>query len=196
MSDSDREPTTAASGQPQHLAATVAAHPMLNSVGALARLLAQLPPEMSLWLDEHAREDPNERLRQQFLTITPRIVKVASSVGIEDEPMQPGLELGTVSIPFDSDPGARAAMAARRDLSPETTSARAEERMEQGDVPGALGDAALVLQEVAALLLGATEWLDRSSPGAESLSIEAWRIRQTAKRVARIAKVIKEEDGG
>ncbi|MFE3502976.1 hypothetical protein [Kitasatospora sp. NPDC059160] len=201
MSVSDSEPTSATPWEtpvPEEekpLVAAVAAHPMLDSVGALAHLLAQLPPEMSLWLDGHAREDPDNRPRQQFLAVTPRIVGVTSPAGTERS-MEPGLELGTVYVPFDSDPGSQAAAAVRRDLLPECAYARAEERMEQGAVPGALGDIASVLEDVGGLLRAAAEWLDRASSDAQNLHVEASRISQAAERVAQMAKSIKDTDCG
>ncbi|MFF9670340.1 hypothetical protein ACF1GS_01360 [Streptomyces eurythermus] len=206
MSDTHRRPVptdrapgpreTPAPGEEQRLAATVAAHPMLDSVGALASLLARLPPELPLWLDEHVRWDPDERLKQQLLTVTPRIVGVASAVETEDAAMEPGLELGTVCIPFDSTPDARAAVAVRRDLLPADPYASAEERLEQGDVPGALGDLATLLQDIAALLSDVTDGMERGSSDTESLRVEASRIGQAAARIARLAKNGQEKDRG
>ncbi|AKN72660.1 hypothetical protein QR97_25405 [Streptomyces sp. PBH53] len=206
MSDNHREPIptnrtlgpckTPVPDEEQRLAATVAAHPMLDNVGALASLLAQLPPELPLWLDEHVRWDPNERLKQQLLTVTPRIVGVASAVETEDASTEPGLELGTVHIPFDSTPDVQAAVAVRRDLLPSDPYASAEDRLEQGDVPGALGDLATLLQDIAALLSDITGGVERGSTDAELLRVEASTIGQAATRIARLAKTAQEEDRG
>ncbi|GHH12409.1 hypothetical protein [Streptomyces rubradiris] len=206
MSDTHRQPIptdralgpgkTPVPDEERHLATTVAAHPMLGSVGALARLLAHLPPELPLWLDEHVRWDPDERLKQQLLTVTPRIVWVDTADETEDASMEPGLELGTVCIPFDSTPDVQAAVAVRRDLLPADPYASAEERLEQGDVPGALGDLATLLQDIAALLSDVTDGLDRGSPDTESLRVEASTIGQAAARIARLAKTGPEGDRG
>ncbi|MFF7097327.1 hypothetical protein ACFY9A_33765 [Streptomyces rubradiris] len=206
MSDTHRQPIpnnptlgsckTPVPDEEQRLAATVAAHPMLDSVGALARLLAQLPPELPLWLDEHVRWDPNERLKRQLLTVTPRIVWVASAVETEDVSGEPGLELGTVCIPCDSTPDVQAAVAVRRDLLPADPYASAEECLEQGDVPGALGDLATLLQDIAALLSDVTDGSERGSLDTESLRVEAARIGQAAARIARLARTDREEDRG
>ncbi|MEU3978312.1 hypothetical protein [Streptomyces bacillaris] len=180
----------------QHLIDAVAERPMLENVGALADLLAQLPPEMSLWLDEHAREDPANRLKAQFLAVTPRIVGVSNSDGPEGPRMEAGLELGIVHVPHNNSPAERVALVTRRDLPPDSTYDRAEHRMELGQVPAALGDLNSLLQDVASLLVAATEWMDRDSTDAEALHVEASRINQTAARIGQMAKTIREEDCG
>ncbi|WP_326707969.1 hypothetical protein [Streptomyces cyaneofuscatus] len=203
MSDDSPETTSAAPwertpipAEHQRLLATVAAHPVVENVGSLADLLAKLPPEMSLWLDEHAREDPANRMKQQFLAVTPRIVGVSNSEGPTGPSMEAGLELGIVHVPFNSSPDERVALATRSDLPPDSAYARAEHRMELGQVPAALGDLASLLRNVAGLLEGATEWMDRNSTDAESLHVEASRINQAAARIGQAAKTIREEDCG
>ncbi|MFC9803335.1 hypothetical protein ACFWGE_21350 [Streptomyces bacillaris] len=180
----------------QRLVDTVAAHPTLDNVGALADLLAQLPPQMSLWLDEHHREDREHRLQQQFLAVTPRIVGVSNTEGPEGPGMEAGLELGMVHIPFNSSPDERAALAVRRDLLPSNLYARAEQRMEHGQVPAGLGSLASLLREIAGHVVAATEWMDRDHPDAEALHAEADQISQAGIRLGELAKTIRQEDCG
>ncbi|WP_030705469.1 MULTISPECIES: hypothetical protein [unclassified Streptomyces] len=179
--------------QEQRLVDTVAAHPTLDNVGALADLLAQLPPQMSPWLDEHHREDREHRLQQQFLAVTPRIVGVSNTEG---PGMEAGLELGMVHIPFNTSPDERAALAVRRDLLPSDIYARAEKRMENGQVPAGLGSLASLLREIAGHVVAATEWMDRDHPDAEALHAEADQINQAGIRLGELAKTIKQEDCG
>ncbi|MFD4392617.1 hypothetical protein [Streptomyces sp. NPDC058495] len=172
----------------QRLAATVAGHPMLGSVGALASLLARLPSDMPLALDHLVRADPDER--DAVYTVTPRVTGLVCAIGTEDAHMTPGLELGMVYVPAGADPAAQAAVAVRRDLPPYGVYDRAEERIESGSLPDGLADVATVLRDAASLLSTAREWLEQHSPEAESLNVETARISQAAARVAQLARNI------
>ncbi|WP_413102541.1 hypothetical protein [Streptomyces sp. Inha503] len=172
--------------QEKRLAATIAAHPMLDSVGALAALLAQLPPKMALTLDEHVRADPAEE--DQVYTVTPRLVGMVSGIGTEEAHMTPGLELGTVYIPADGAEDIQAAAAVRRDLPPYDTLARAEDRIDTGDLNDGLKDLSTVLHGIGLLLEEvAPKWLERGDEAAESLRVEAGRIANAADRVRQLA---------
>ncbi|MYW69092.1 hypothetical protein GTY65_34220 [Streptomyces sp. SID8379] len=185
-SDPESTPTPKQEGQ---LAATIAAHPMLDSVGALTALLAQLPPEMALKLDEHVRADPSER--DQVYTVTPRLVGMVSGIGTETAHMTPGLELGTVYVPADGEEDVQAAAAVRRHLPPFDTLARAEDRIDDGNLREGLKDLSAVLQNIALLLEEtAPKWLARGDEAAESLRVEAGRIAHAADRVTQLAETV------
>ncbi|MGP9023195.1 hypothetical protein ACT1U9_32925 (plasmid) [Streptomyces sp. BR1] len=175
--------------QEQKLVDTIAAHPMLDSVGALAALLAQLPPEMALKLDELVRADPAEP--DQVYTVTPRLVGMVSGIGTEDAKMTPGLELGTVYVPADGAEDVQAAAAVRRDLPPYDTLARAEDRIDNGRLREGFKDLSAVLQNIALLLEEvAPKWLAHGDPAAESLRVEAGRIAHAADRVTQLSETV------
>lgn len=170
------------------VAQVVEAVPMLDTVGDLAALLAQLPADMPLSLDEFVRADPAEK--DQVHTVTPRVVAVAEGLGTDDPPLpRQGLQLSLVYVPADGDEAAQATVAARRDLPPYEPMDRAEARIDGGDLRGGLLDLATVLER-AALLVGETtpKWLQTGDPAAQSLRVEAERIEYTADRVRTLAE--------
>ncbi|MFF3554288.1 hypothetical protein ACFYXL_12835 [Streptomyces tsukubensis] len=168
------------------LAAAIAAHPVLDTVGDLVRLLSQLPPDMALTLDQHVRADPAEPT--EVYTITPRLVGL-----VDEETAQtvPGLQLGTVYVPADGDDGAQAAAAARRDLLPENALARAGARILDGrELPAGLKDLTGVLQDVGLLLGEGAKWLSQDDPAMTSLQVEADRLGHAAARIAQLADMV------
>ncbi|MGD6765961.1 hypothetical protein ACOKM5_44270 [Streptomyces sp. BH097] len=186
---SDPESSTPTPEQEEQLATTIAAHPMLDSVGGLARLLSQLPSEMALKLDEYVRADPAEP--DQVYTVTPRLVGMVSGLGTESAHMTPGLELGTVYIPADAEEDVQAAAAVRRHLPPYDVLPRAEDRIDNGDLRGGMKDLAAVLANVALLIEETTpKWLATGDPVAESLRVEAERITHAAARVTQLAETV------
>ncbi|MER6318928.1 hypothetical protein ABT237_35005 [Streptomyces sp. NPDC001581] len=169
------------------LAASIAAHPILDNVGDLVRLLSQLPPDMALALDEHVRADPAEPA--QMYTITPRLIGMADyETGTPR--VVPGLELGTVYIPSDGDQAAQAAAAVRRDLLPENDLARAQARIEDGDLQAGLKDLTGLLREAGRLLEESAKWLSRDDTAVTSLQVEADRIGHAAARITRLADTV------
>ncbi len=169
------------------LAAAIAGHPILDNVGDLVRLLSQLPPDMALALDEHVRADPAEPA--QMYTVTPRLVSMVDyETGTPQ--MVPGLELGTVYVPADGDIGAQAAAAVRRDLLPENVLARAEARIEDGDLQAGLKDLTGLLREIGRLLGEGAKWLSRDDPAVASLQVEADRIGHASARIAQLADTV------
>ncbi|SCK55673.1 MULTISPECIES: hypothetical protein [unclassified Streptomyces] len=164
----------------------IAAHPILDNVGDLARLLSQLPPDMALTLDQHVRADPAEPA--EMYTVTPRLVGMA-----DDETAQtvPGLQLGTVYVPAEGDENAQAAAAVRGDLLPENLLARAGARILDGrDLQAGLKDLTGLLQEVGLLLGEGAKWLSRDDPAMTSLQVEADRIQHAAARITQLADTV------
>jgi len=169
------------------LTAAIAAHPTLDNVGDLVRLLSQLPSDMPLTLDEHVRT-VDAGLGQMY-TVTPRVIGMYDHKA-EPPGMVPGLELGLVCIPAEEDEADQAAAAVRRDLLPENSLARAEVRVQNGDIPAALKDLTGLLKEVKRLLVESTNWLDGNDPAGTSLKVEADRVGHTAARVAQLADTV------
>ncbi|MFE7268536.1 hypothetical protein ACFU9B_42305 [Streptomyces sp. NPDC057592] len=181
---SDQADTTT---EANRVRAALAAHPMLDSVGDLAQLLAKLPPDMALVLDEHVRVDPDEP--GQTYTVTPRLTGMVDySAGTPQQTL--GLELGQVCVPAYEDDAAQAAAVVRRGLVPENTLVRGERRVEGGDLRDGLTDVTAVLESVARLLTDAAAWLGTGDPDADSLRVEAGRIDHAAARVAQLAKTV------
>ncbi|MET9695173.1 hypothetical protein ABZY81_43590 [Streptomyces sp. NPDC006514] len=165
---------------------TVATVPLLSTVGDLAALLARLPQDMPLVLDDHVRvAEPNDT--SLVHTITPRIVGVVQDVGTEAAVMRPALELGLVYVP-DAEESVQAAAAVRSDLPPHSPLARAEARLKDGYLVEGLLDAATVLDNTARLL-GATalDWLEYDGADAQALQAEADRIHHAVARLRALA---------
>ncbi|MCJ0875651.1 hypothetical protein [Streptomyces sp. AP-93] len=177
MSDSTAEGTRETENR--RLMDTVTTVPLLSTVGDLAALLARLPQDMPLVLDEHTRvTDPSDTGLVQ--AITPRIVGVVPHVG-------PALQLGLVYVP-DAEESVRAAAAARFDLPPHNPLARAEVLLKHGYVVDGLLDAATVLDHIA-LLLEKTgpDWLEYDGADAQALQAEADRIRHAVVQLRALA---------
>ncbi|MEV6726889.1 hypothetical protein AB0M94_38965 [Streptomyces xanthochromogenes] len=170
-----------------HLRAVIAAQPILDNVGDLVRLLSQLPTDMALALDEHVRVDPAEPA--QMYTITPRLVGMVDYESGTPQ-MVPGLELGTVYIPSDGDEATQAAAAVRRDLLPENDLARAQARIENGDLQAGLKDLTGLLREVGHLLGESAKWLARGDTAVTSLQVEADRIGHAVARITQLADTV------
>ncbi|MGW2586658.1 hypothetical protein ACWCYZ_36085 [Streptomyces virginiae] len=165
---------------------TVATVPLLSTVGDLAALLARLPQDMPLVLDDHVRvADPNDT--GLVHTITPRIVGVVQDVGTEASVLRPALELGLVHVP-DAEESVQAAAAVRSDLPPHSPLARAEARLEDGYLVEGLLDAATVLDNTARLLgTTALDWMEYDGADAQALQAEADRIHHAVARLRALA---------
>ncbi|GGZ95189.1 hypothetical protein GCM10010371_63900 [Streptomyces subrutilus] len=170
----------------RRLMGTVAAVPLLDTVGDLAALLARLPQDMPLVLDDHVRDtDPDDT--SLVHAITPRIVGVVGDIGTGPAALRPALELGLVYVP-DAGKSVRAAAAVRSDLPPRNPLVRAEVRLEDGYLVEGLLDAATVLDRTAQLLgTTAPDWLEHDSADAQALQAEADRIHQAVVRIRALA---------
>ncbi|MGW8573252.1 hypothetical protein [Streptomyces niveus] len=169
---------------------TVATVPVLSTVGDLAALLARLPHNMPLVLDDHARvTDPDDT--SLVHAVTPRIVGVSQVVGTGAAVMGPALELGLVYVP-DAGESVKAAAAVRPELPPRSPLDRAEARLKDGYVVEGLLAAATVLDNTA-LLLGRTgpDWLEYDGADAQALQTEADLIHQAAVRLRALAPGVK-----
>ncbi|MFD5415244.1 hypothetical protein [Streptomyces nojiriensis] len=168
------------------LRAAVAARPILDTVGDLVGLLSRLPQDMALTLDEQVRVDPSEP--GQLYAVTPRLIGM---VDTDSMGKTTGLELGLVCVPAHEDPAAQAAAVTARDsLVPENVLARAEVRIESGDVQAGLKDVGALLKEVGYLLGESAKWLAKGDPNAATLGVEADRIGHACARITQLANTV------
>ncbi|WP_331718746.1 hypothetical protein [Streptomyces sp. NBC_00212] len=170
--------------------AAVAAAPMVDTVGALRTLLAQLPDEMPLSLDDHHRALPGEPDRVH--TVHPSLVATVSGLGTEAESTQPGLLLTQVYVPFGADEEEQAAVAARADLPAYGELPRAAHYLERGELRAGLKDVAEVLEEVAHLVGEVAADCTEHDEDGSKLRVEAKRIAHAAERVGRLAAEVEE----
>ncbi len=126
-------PTFDSSNPHQAVLDTVAAHPYLEPVGDLARLLAALPQDTPLTLDHHGRVAPEYRDQPVLQAVTPRIVAIGDIEGDQPMTLRPGLELGTVLVPETDDTALITAQATRRNLLPAEDLARVSAVFEDAD---------------------------------------------------------------
>ncbi|WP_404200305.1 hypothetical protein [Streptomyces tauricus] len=163
--------------QAPQLRASVAAAPMVDTVGELRALLEQLTDEMPLYLDDHHRALPGEP--DQVHTVHPILVATLSGLGTEAQHVQPGLMLTQVYVPFLAEEE-QAAVATRDDLPAYGELPRAAHFLERGQLHPGLEDIAGVLQEVAHLVGEvAAGYVATGSDAADTLRVETERITHT-----------------
>lgn len=177
---------------------TIADYPVLETVGDLAQLLAALPPQMPLLLDEYTRIAAEYRDQPVTRAVTPRVIPVGEYTGAEPVKLMQGLQLGTVLVPETDDVARITSEAQRRGLPPEGDLDRATEALE--DSRGTLRDGlegSVEALELLSALVG--DYAAQHVPAGDvqdNLRIEGERINSSAARVrALIDQVVTAAEG-
>ncbi len=162
----------------------------ISTTGELAALVAALPADTPLFVEEHVRVD-------QVLHPDPVEVVVAHIAGAmvrldPDQPdglsrMMPGLGLATVRVDRSQDAGAEFD---RGDMEPMDLLARAELRLvTDGNVEGGITDVADVIAMVARLLEEGAGFIDSDHDAHATLQVEMSRLRHAAERLRKVAPI-------
>jgi len=161
----------------------LADRPILDSVGDLAQLVNQLPPEVALLVDDQVRTDRDTPaageqivfavVAEMAMVTVPPITPVRDHHGQEHDVIEPALQLGVRVLPTPDSP-------APRQTGAYYLHDRAEEALEDGEVGTYLTLVAQQLTRIAKNLdTGVTRWFPRDRDFPE-LEAEASRLRAVA----------------
>ena len=160
----------------------------VTTTGELAAILAKLPGDTPLFLEDHIVGHPGP-VDDPVHAVVAHLTACAEPVDPGDldseHRMRPALGLTTIRVGHGQDAGAEFE---RDGVQPYDQLARAEERLRlTGDLDGGIRDAADVIDTVAALLDEGAKFVPADDAAHTTVAVETSRLRHAADRLRKVA---------
>ncbi|MFE2684469.1 hypothetical protein [Streptomyces mirabilis] len=158
------------------------------TTGELAAILAKLPADTPLFLEDHLVAHPGP-VDDPVEVVVAHLTACAEPVDPDDlsseHRMRPALGLATIVVGHGQDAGAEFE---RDGVQPYDQLARAEERLgSTGDLDGGIRDVADVIDTVAALLAEGAKFIASGHDAHATVTVETSRLRHAADRLRNTA---------